>query len=265
VDILENIIKVRKARLAEAKNSAPLEAVRAQALAVRSRATPHRLREALLRDTAVNIIAEIKRASPSKGLIRDGVVPADLARSYEAASAAAVSVLTEHDHFQGSLADLSSVRAAVSVPLLRKDFVVEEYQVYESAAAGADAILLIVAALDEVGLAALRRLAEEELGLDVLVEVHTVRELRRALDCGARTIGINNRDLRTLKVSLQTSIELAEDVPDDILRISESGIESGDDIRRLRLCGYRGFLVGEALMRAPDPGRALAELIKSSV
>ncbi len=265
MDVLRKIIDVKNKRIAEAKQSAPPEEVRAQALAVRSSAQPHRFWEALSDAAAVKIIAEIKRASPSKGLIRDGIDPADLARSYEAAGAAAISVLTETDNFQGSLCDLTRARSAVSIPLLRKDFIVEAYQVYESAAAGADAILLIVAALDDLTLAGLRRLAEEQLEMDALVEVHTAQEFQRATDSGARLVGVNNRDLRTLAVSLQTSIELAQSVPDDTLRISESGIESADDIRRLRQCGYRGFLIGETLMRAPDPGKALEALIKNSI
>ena len=264
MDVLKKIINVKNKRIAEAKQAVPPEEVQAQALAVRSSARPHRFSEALSDAVAVNIIAEIKRASPSKGLIRDGIAPADLARSYEAAGASAISVLTETDNFQGSLCDLTAARSAVSIPLLRKDFIVEEYQVYESAGAGADAILLIVAALDDVTLAGLRRLAEEQLEMDALVEVHTAHEFQRAIDSGARLIGVNNRDLRTLAVSLQTSIELAQGAPDDILRISESGIESADDIRRLRRRGYRGFLIGETLMRAPDPGKALEALIKNS-
>ena len=261
MDALHRIIEVKKVRVAEAKQSAPMEQVCAQALATRSSAKPYRFVEALSDHDRVNIIAEIKRASPSKGVIRDNVDPSQVARRYEEGGATGISVLTEADHFRGSLNDLHAVRSAVSLPLLRKDFIFEEYQVYESAAAGADAILLIVAALDDAALAGLRRVAEEELGLDALVEVHTAREMQRAVDSGARFIGVNNRDLRTLSVSLQTSLELAPMAPDDVVRISESGIETSDDIRRLRLCGYRGFLIGESLMRTDNPKSMLHDLI----
>jgi len=264
MDVLQRIIQIKKARVAEAIKAAPSEEVRAQAFAMRANAKPHRFVEAVSNHDRVNIIAEIKRASPSKGVIRDVVDPAQIAQRYEGGGASAISVLTEADHFGGSLADLRATRLAVSLPLLRKDFIFEEYQVYESAAAGADAILLIVAALDNAALLELRRVAEDQLGLDALVEVHTAREMQRAVDSGARFIGVNNRDLRTLSVSLQTSLELARMAPDDAVRISESGIETSDDIRRLRLCGYRGFLVGESLMRASDPERVLRDLIQNA-
>jgi indole-3-glycerol phosphate synthase len=260
MDVLKEIIEIKKTRIAEAKQAAAPEEVRAQALAARSNAKPHRFLEALANRERINIIAEIKRSSPSKGTIREAVNAPEIACSYEESGAAAISVLTEADHFQGSLDDLRSVRDAVSLPLLRKDFILEEYQVYESAAAGADAILLIVAALDDAALMGLRQIAEEQLGLDALVEVHTASELRRAANSGARLIGVNNRDLRTLTVSLQTSIELAPGAPDEAVLISESGIESSDDIQRLRRCGYRGFLIGESLMRADDPGARIRGL-----
>jgi indole-3-glycerol phosphate synthase len=169
----------------------------------------------------------------------------------------AVSVLTEEDYFGGSLDDLRAVRKTVSVPILRKDFVFDEYQVYESAAAGADAVLLIVAALDDEPLVRLRRITEDELGMDSVVEVHTAGEMTRAAACGAQAIGVNNRDLRTFTVSLETSVQLAPIAPTGSVLISESGIESADDIRRLRSVGYRAFLIGESLMRADDPESAL--------
>jgi indole-3-glycerol phosphate synthase len=261
MDILDKIIEVKKARLAEAKQMAPPTEVRALALELRSKAKAHRMIEALSDSGRAHIIAEIKRASPSKGIICEEVSPVELALAYEAGGAVAISVLTEADHFHGSLDDLQAVRAAVSLPLLRKDFIFEEYQVYESAVAGADAILLIAAALDDGALAGLRRIAEDQLGLDALVEVHTAREMRRAADAGAHLIGVNNRDLRTLRVSLQTSMDLAALAPNNVVLISESGIETSDDIRRLRLCGYRAFLIGESLMRADDPELALSKLI----
>lgn len=179
-----------------------------------------------------------------------------MAHSYESAGAAAISVLTEEDHFAGSLDDLRAVREVVSIPILRKDFIVEDYQVYESAAARADALLLIVAALADEALARLRRLTEDELGMDALVEVHTKSELDRAIASGAKLIGVNNRDLRTFNVSTETSVELARHATADTVLVSESGLNP-HEVRKLRAIGYKGFLVGEALMRAEDPERQL--------
>jgi indole-3-glycerol phosphate synthase len=223
----------------------------------RETAVSHALASALRDENRINIIAEFKRKSPSKGEIRSDADPSALAEAYESAGAAAVSVLTEEDYFDGSLDDLRAVRQVVSIPIVRKDFIFEEYQVYESAAAGADALLLIVAALDDTSLARLRHLTEDELGMDALVEVHTSDELDRARNSGAKLIGVNNRNLGTFAVSLETSAQLAPPTGDDALLISESGIESGDDIQRLHDLGYRGFLIGESLMRADDPGEAL--------
>jgi indole-3-glycerol phosphate synthase len=210
-----------------------------------------------LRSDGINVIAEFKRRSPSKGMIREGANPIEIARAYQAGGAIAMSVLTEEDYFDGSLDDLMQVKATVDLPVLRKDFVVEEYQIYESAAAGADAILLIVAALDDELLARLRRLAEDELQMDALVEVHTSEEMKRAVACGAKMIGVNNRDLRTFEVSLDTSLRLAREAPADALLISESGLNNAADLQRLYEAGYRGFLIGETLMRADDPAAAL--------
>jgi indole-3-glycerol phosphate synthase len=209
----------------------------------------------------LNIIAEFKRASPSKGVIRAEAVPEQVALAYERGGAAAISVLTEEDRFQGSMEDLRAVRAAVRVPLLRKDFIFDEYQLYESAAAGADAILLIVAALDDERLARLRSLAEDELQMDALVEVHTKDEMRRAVEAGATLIGVNNRDLRSFNVSLDVSVELIRDAPAGVLLVAESGLRSSDDLRRLHALGYKGFLIGESLMRADAPSKALRKLI----
>jgi indole-3-glycerol phosphate synthase len=169
-------------------------------------------------------------------------------------------VLTEEDYFAGSLEDLRAVRATVKLPVLRKDFVFDEYQVYESAAVGADAILLIVAALDDEALARLRKVAEDELQMDALVEVHTGDEMKRAAAAGATLIGVNNRDLRTFEVSLETSVSLARSAPADALLVSESGLHSSSDLQRLREAGYHGFLIGETLMRADDPAAALRNL-----
>lgn len=224
---------------------------------VRRDARAHALLKALSDESKINIIAEFKRRSPSKGEIKCDADPLIIAGAYESAGAAAVSVLTEEDYFGGSLNDLRAVRQTVSLPILRKDFVFDEYQVYESAAAGADAVLLIVAALDDEVLGCLRRITEDELGMDSLVEVHTAGEMTRAAACGAKIIGVNNRDLRTFTVSLETSVQLAPIAPTGSVLISESGIESADHIRRLRSVGYRAFLIGESLMRADDPEIAL--------
>jgi len=218
--------------------------------------TPHKLRNALGSD-GINIIAEFKRRSPSKGIIREGTNPIEIARAYQAGGAVAMSVLTEEDYFAGSLDDLRQVKSTVDLPVLRKDFIVDEYQVYESAAAGTDAILLIVAALDDELLVRLRRLAEDELQMDALVEVHTSEEMKRAAACGAKLIGVNNRDLRTFEVSLDTSLSLAREAPADAVLISESGLKSAADLQRLSEAGYRGFLIGETLMRAENPEQAL--------
>ncbi len=259
MDVLAEIIKKKRERVATAKRSIPIEQIRSLAYDKRSGAKPHAMRDAL-RNDGVNIIAEFKRRSPSKGVIRTVANVTTIVESYQAGGAAAISVLTEEDYFSGSLDDLRAVRAAVKLPILRKDFVFEEYQLYESAAAGADAILLIVAALDDDALSSLRKLAEDGLGMDALVEVHTSDEMMRAATCGATLIGVNNRDLRTFTVSLETSLSLAHEAPAEALLISESGLHSSEDLQRLRAAGYHGFLIGETLMRAGDPEQALRSL-----
>ena len=246
MDVLTEIINKKRERLA---GLGAFEGVRAAA-------TPHAFFRALSAD-GINVIAEFKRRSPSKGMIRGDASPVDIARAYQVGGAVAMSVLTEEDYFAGSLDDLRQVKATVELPVLRKDFIVDEYQVYESAAAGADAILLIVAALDDESLSQLRRLAEDELGMDALVEVHTSEEMKRAEACGARLIGVNNRDLRTFAVSLEISLSLAREAPSEALLISESGLKHAADLRRLYEAGYGGFLIGETLMRADDPIAAL--------
>src|SRR5215212_910795 len=233
-DFLSKIIARKGARLAEAKAARPFEEVRREALAVRADARQHAFRQALEDAGRVNVIAEFKRASPSKGEIRAGASVAETVRAYERGGAAAVSVLTEEDYFRGSLGDLQEAKANTRLPALRKDFIFDEYQVFESAAAGADALLLIVAALEDEALAKLLRLTEEELGMDALVEVHTADELSRALAAGARVVGVNNRDLRTFEVSLETSVELAKRAPACTLLVSESGIRGAGDVDRLR-------------------------------
>jgi indole-3-glycerol phosphate synthase len=257
---LLEIIAKRKERVAEAKAAMPRDAMERVAREVRADAAAHSLRNALSTGNDVKIIAEFKRRSPSKGTISAGADPELVARQYENGGAVAISVLTEPDYFNGSLDDLRKVRTVTKLPILRKDFVVDEYQVYESAAVSADALLLIVAALNDFELRYLRQLAENELGMDALVEVHTADEMRRSIDCGATIIGVNNRNLATFEVSLDTSLELAEQADRGIILISESGIETADDIKRLQAAGYRGFLIGETLMRAGDPSALIAEL-----
>jgi indole-3-glycerol phosphate synthase len=221
---------------------------------------------ALRRRAAVGaaVIAEIKKASPSKGLIRADFDPAWLAARFRAGGAAALSVLTDEPYFQGSLRNLELASAATPLPCLRKDFTIDEYQIVEARAHRADAVLLIAAALTNAGL---KHLAEVAAGfsLDVLVEVHTAEELSRVLDVlgetGANAIGVNNRDLRSFEVSLETSLALVERIPSSVVRVSESGISTPADIASLRKAGFDAFLIGESLMRQPDPGAALAELL----
>jgi indole-3-glycerol phosphate synthase len=260
-DFLERIIEQKRVRLARAMTLRTLEELKAEAARARSEAKPHAFRDALGHTENFNIIAEIKRASPSLGEIRKDISPAALAREYELGGAAAISILTEEDHFKGALEDLREVRAVTSLPLLRKDFIVEEWQVYEAAAAGADALLLIVAALDDTMLTQLRVISEDELGIDALVEVHTAEEMRRATSCGAKLIGVNNRNLHNFEVTLETSVALIKLPPPGVLLISESGLRSPDDLRRLKALGYQGFLIGENLMRADDPAQALRSLL----
>ncbi|OOG28550.1 indole-3-glycerol-phosphate synthase [Thioalkalivibrio denitrificans] len=205
------------------------------------------------------VIAEIKKASPSRGVLREDFDPAAIARSYEAAGAACLSVLTDHDFFQGSEAHLEDARAACALPVLRKDFTIDPYQVYEARVMGADCVLLIVAALDDVRLRDLLMLTHE-LGMNALIEVHDRAELDRALKLDAALIGINNRNLRTFETRLETTLDLLEIIPGNRLVVTESGIHTREDVARMRAAGVHAFLVGEAFMKAPDPGARLAEL-----
>jgi indole-3-glycerol phosphate synthase len=215
--------------------------------------------EALVRP-GLSLIAEFKRRSPSGGEIRPGAGVAETVRAYERGGAAALSILTEERHFGGSLHDLRAAREASDLPILRKDFIVEPYQLYEAAANGADAVLLIVAALDQAGLKRLHEGAQA-LDLDVLVEVHNREELQRALDAGATIVGVNNRNLRTLSVDVGVSADLASLMPAHVIAVAESGLRTAEDLSRLRTMGYRAFLIGERLMAADDPGEALQVLM----
>jgi indole-3-glycerol phosphate synthase len=263
VNKLAEIIETKARRIAAEKLHVPLFALKMAARKRRETAVTHSLRAALSSGERRAIIAEFKRRSPSKGALRSNADAVSIARQYESGGAAAISVLTEEDYFAGSLDDLRSIRENTSLTILRKDFILDEFQVYESANAGADALLLIVAALDDETLLRLRKLTEDDLGMDALVEVHTRDEMKRAIDCGATLIGVNNRNLATFEVSLETSIDLAAIAPRDAILISESGIETRGDIERLQAAGYHGFLIGETLMRADDPIGALGQLTQS--
>ena len=260
---LDEIVTTKRRQVDAAKRIVSLNDLREQATESRAAAASHRLSHALTRD-GLNIIAEFKRKSPSKGVIRADVDPRAVVGSYERGGAVAISVLTEEDYFAGSLEDLRAVKSTVALPVLRKDFLFDEFQIYESAVAGADALLLIVAALDDEALRSLRGLAEDELGMDALVEVHNAAEMERAVTAGANLIGVNNRNLHTFDVSLATSIDVAELAPSNCLLVSESGLKSADDLTRLRAVGYKGFLIGESLMRADDPELALKDLLTNA-
>ncbi len=228
--------------------------------AAESRSANRRDFTAALRAKRPAIISEIKKASPSKGLLVENFRPAQLARQYEQGGAAALSVLTDREFFQGSLDDLRTARAACTLPVLRKDFTLTDYHVLEAAAVGADAILLIVAILDDAELRGLRELAAE-FGMAAVVEAHNAQELERAVRSDARIVGVNNRDLNTFQVSLDTSITLAQSIPAGVIRISESGIFNANDIHRLMEAGFDAFLIGEHLVKSGDATQALRELV----
>jgi indole-3-glycerol phosphate synthase len=260
-DLLETIVAATRARVAAARSREPLGALEGRALARAPRGS--RFRQELERVDRINVIAECKRRSPSRGVLRVAYDAVDVAAGYASAGAAALSVLTEPMFFDGSLEHLSTIREAVSLPLLRKDFIVEEYQLLEARAAGADAALLIVSALNDQ---ALRHLHARCLALDMaaLVEVHSAAELDRAVDAGAGIVGVNNRNLRTLEVDVNLSHAIAARLPKGIIAVSESGLKSPADLQSLRAAGYRGFLIGERFMTSADPGRALSGLLQAA-
>jgi indole-3-glycerol phosphate synthase len=258
-DILERIVAVKVEEVAAARALRSEASLRRDA---ESRRDTRGFEAALRTKVAAGrpaVIAEVKKASPSKGVLREHFMPAEIAASYEHGGAACLSVLTDERFFQGSTKYLQSAREACALPVLRKDFMVDAYQVYEARAMGADCILLIAACLDDEGLADLEAQATA-LGMDVLVEVHDGAELERALRLKTPLVGINNRNLRSFEVSLETTLDLLPRVPADRLLVTESGIVAREDVRRLRAAGIGAFLVGEAFMRAADPGAALAEL-----
>jgi indole-3-glycerol phosphate synthase len=254
--VLGRIVDARRAEIARRKRMVPETVLR---MAVKRADGVRDFAAALGRD-AVNVIAELKKASPSAGLLRASFDPAALARDFEQSGAAALSVLTEEEFFQGSLAYLRDARAATSLPVLRKDFIVEPWQVWEARAASADSFLLIVAALAPEMLEELLALGRE-LGMEPLVEVHTAAELSTALAAGARIVGVNNRDLHTLAVRVETSLELIAAIPDECIAVSESGLRSAEDLARLRSAGFDAFLIGEHLMRESDPGAGLRQML----
>ena len=260
--ILSEIISRKREVVDRLRADPAAQDFRDRARAFRAKATPHALLSALQSTSGrVRIIAEFKRRSPSAGTIRSDLSATDIASRYERGGACAISVLTDEQYFGGSIVDLAAIRAGTTLPLLRKDFIIDEIQVYEAAAAGADAVLLIVAALEDGALSKLRATAEDELGLDAIVEVHSPEELCRAVRTGAKIIGVNNRDLQTFRTSLETSERLIAEAPRDRVMISESGLQDSKSLRQLRALGFRGFLIGEALMRAPNPEAALRDFI----
>ncbi|MFZ0915276.1 MAG: indole-3-glycerol phosphate synthase TrpC [Candidatus Udaeobacter sp.] len=264
-NILSEIIGRKRQVVARLRADRLSQDFRQRALDIRKDAPAHRLLQALESDSRrLNVIAEFKRRSPSAGIIPSDLSATAVARCYERGGACAISVLTDEEYFGGSIFDLTAVRASTDLPIVRKDFIVDPIQIYEAAIAGADAVLLIAGALDDTALAKLRAIAEDELALDALTEVHTSEELRRALNAGAKMIGVNNRNLQTFQVSLETSERLIAEAPRDRIMISESGLKSAKSLRQLQALGFRGFLIGEALMRAGDPEAALRDLIAAA-
>jgi len=254
--VLDRILEARRAEVDHRKRVLPETALKYGVKA----APPVRDFAAALSRDAINVLAELKPASPSRGVIRDPFDALALGKSLEAAGAAALSVLTEGEFFRGSLKNLRDARKEIALPVLRKDFIFDPWQVWESRANDADSFLLIVAALSDGQLRDLIALGRE-LGMEPLIEVHTGEELDRALAAGARIVGVNNRDLKTLTVRVETSYELIEQIPEECLAVAESGLRSHDDLKKLRAAGFDAFLIGEHLMLSPDPGAALRALL----
>jgi indole-3-glycerol phosphate synthase len=259
-NILDTIVEARRASVAHRKRVLPDVALK---IAVEKKVAAPRDFPAALTRPGLNIISELKKASPSLGVIREKYSPSELAPGLEAAGAAALSVLTEEDFFSGSLADLKEASKATTIPILRKDFIIDPWQVWETRAAGADSFLLITAVLDDETLHELLELGHK-LKMEPLVEVHSREELGRVLDAGARIIGVNNRDLRDFKVHLETSFELVQAIPEECIAVSESGLHAHEDLERLRHAGFDAFLIGEHLMKRDDPSAALRELLRPS-
>jgi indole-3-glycerol phosphate synthase len=262
-DILNKIVQTKREEVVRRRSKMPLEAMRVDAESrVLTRDFEAALRGKIAKGHA-SVIAEIKKASPSKGLLREDFIPADIAQSYAygdgKVSAACLSVLTDETYFQGCTDYLKQARASCDLPVLRKDFMIDIYQIYESRAMGADCVLLIAACLDDAQMAEFEAVARS-LGMAVLVEVHDAVEMQRALKLKTPLLGVNNRNLRTFEVSLDTTLALFKDLPADRLLITESGIATKEDVQRMRASGVQAFLVGEAFMRAAEPGEALAQL-----
>ena len=258
-DILTKIVGVKREEVAAAIKRKPLSAMRADA---ESRVLTRDFIGALRAKVAVNkaaVIAEVKKASPSKGVLREAFIPADIAQSYAEHGAACLSVLTDVQFFQGSVDCLKQARASCHLPVLRKDFMVDAYQIYESRAMGADAILLIAACLDDAQMQSFEAIAHD-LGMAVLVEVHDASELERALKLKTPLVGVNNRNLKTFEVSLDTTLTLMQGLPADRLLVCESGIHTREDVLRMASAGVQAVLVGEAFMRTPEPGETMAKL-----
>lgn len=261
-DILERILARKREEISERRKLHSLADLKARAA---SQTPPRGFIDALRARIEVGragVIAEIKKASPSKGLIREDFDPVSIAESYEAGGASCLSVLTDHDFFEGHEDDLVAARAACALPVIRKDFMIDPWQIDEARAIGADCILLIVAALEQSQMEELASAAAEQ-GMDVLIEVHDAQELERALRLKPALLGINNRDLRTFHTTLETTLALAASVPADTLLVTESGIHTKDDVKKMRAAGIHAFLVGEAFMRQDDPGAHLAGLFNS--
>jgi indole-3-glycerol phosphate synthase len=259
-NVLDRIVTARREAVAHRKRVLPEVALK---IAVEKKVPPPRDFPGALSRPGINIISELKKASPSRGLLRAEFVPAPLAAAFEQAGAAALSVLTEEDFFSGSLADLKEASRVTKIPILRKDFIVDPWQVWETRAAGSDSFLLIAAILNDTLLRDLLALGRS-LKMQPLVEVHSREELDRALSAGACIVGVNNRDLRDLSVHLETSLDLVESIPDDCIAVSESGLRTRDDLARLHDAGFDAFLIGEHLMQQADPSLALRALLEPS-